>query len=62
MTAGIVFSSVRRSRPKDQRCTYCRSNFSMPLMVRSLRPETCHKPVMPGSARLRNTRICGEIS
>src|SRR5262249_16876224 len=48
-TAGMVRSRMRRSSPSDQFSMYVMSSSTCSANPSSLRPVTCHRPVMPGS-------------
>ena len=50
-TAGIVFSMIDRSRKTDQRSRHRKSSRTSSSKSSSERPETCHRPVIPGSTR-----------
>ena len=47
ITAGNVASRIWRSSRSDQRSTYSMSSFTQSSNSISLRPETCHRQVMP---------------
>ena len=50
-TAGIVLSRIDRSSMIDQRSRYRKSSRTRSSKSRSERPDTCHRPVIPGSTR-----------
>ena len=50
-TAGTVFTRIARSRNTDQRSRYRKSRRTRSSKSSSERPETCHRPVMPGVTR-----------
>src|SRR5712692_56281 len=47
-TTGIVFTRIWRSSHSDQRRTYSTSSSHICRKLTRLRPDTCHKPVIPG--------------
>src|SRR5205085_5569551 len=55
-TAGIVLMRIFRSRPSDQLSMYARSSRIHSSNATSLRPDVCHKPVIPG--RIESLRRC----
>ena len=50
-TAGSVFSRIERSRKTLHRSRYRKSRRTSSSKSSSARPDTCHRPVMPGSTR-----------
>ncbi len=52
-TAGIVRSKISTSFQKLCSAMYCKSSSTHRLKSRSLRPETCCRPVIPGMALRR---------